>query len=205
MIQFVLRFGCVCVFTGTWSPTLPTSSSSSLQTWSSAWCSLTTTQVSHEPACRIRLIPLTHPARRAPQFTPSLPPTGPTAAARPAKAATNTSKSLHFSIHCVSVLCVYVDLLVDCCCEHLPYKNKKKIRFVFFLPKSARVVCAFALWGCACDVCSELTLDPLAHCFISATLDFRTIAALACVWLFHYTDAVKCQGNVKVFAVTHFV
>lgn len=173
--KLLQRFRCVGTFAGMSSPTRPTSLSSSPQTWSSAWCSLTTMQVSHEPACPIRLIPPTHPARRAPQFTPSLPPTGLTAAARPAKAATNTSKNLYpFYIPCVCMsVCMCVCLLIAVVWA--------LVLLVFFLPRFACVVCAFALWWCACDVCPKLTLDPLVHCYISATLYLRTTEALACL------------------------
>lgn len=82
----------LCFFSlGMSSPIPPTSLSLYQQTWSSAWCSLTTTLANRGPACLIPPTPHSPPVRRAPPSTPSRPQqigrTGPS----PGSLATNRS------------------------------------------------------------------------------------------------------------------
>lgn len=98
------------------SPIPPTSLSLYQQTWSSAWCSLTTTLANREPACLIPPTPRSPPVRRAPPSTPFRPQqigrTGPS----PGSLATNRSTFRKSDFD----MCIHQHRVWNCICYSFP-------------------------------------------------------------------------------------
>lgn len=142
------------------------------RTWSSVWCSLTTTRASPERACPTPPIPLIHPVRRARLFTPSPPRTGRTAAAKHVKPVTNRSKLAFISLFnpaervCVFVyFCGFSSLCTErmlCVCLYSAFH----VLFVSLLHCYVHVALALT---------THTTLWPFDHCTVT-----RTMSAYCC-------------------------
>ncbi len=144
------------------------------RTWSSVWCSLTTMRASLERACPTPPIPLIHPARRARPFTPSLPRTGKTAAAKHVKPVKNRSKLAFISLFNPASECVC--LFTAVVLAHFVQKGCCVCACVCYL--AFHVVFEFASLLCACGPCldhTHTTLWPFDHCLIT-----RTTSAYRC-------------------------
>lgn len=113
------------------------------RTWYSVWCSSTTTRASPEQACPTPPIPLIHPARRVRLFTPSLPRTDRTAAAKHVKHVTNRSKLAFISLF-NPVDCVCVHLLTFVVLAHFVQKGCVCACVCAFVPSVCCSVCEFA-------------------------------------------------------------
>lgn len=131
------------------------------QTWYSAWCSLTTTLASLEPASVIRHIRPIPPAKKAPPFTRSQKPTATKAGTRETDKSMCTSKALWVSLSmkcacqqlasCVSIsgqtvtpLCVWLYVFVCMLFMRVQYSVFSASYEVYWLPDQGFIVC----WWC---------------------------------------------------------